>query len=90
MRFDVVLDCSRGAQNLVGCHAPALASELVTAVRASNAFQNPATHQRLQNRFKMPRRQAVMRSERFCGNRLAMVLQCHINHRGDCEGCFSR
>ena len=90
MRLDVVLDCSGSAQNLVGCHPPALASELVAAMWATNAFQNPATHQRLQNRFKMPRRQAVMRGERFCRNRLAMVLQCDINHRGDCEGCFSR
>jgi hypothetical protein len=90
MRLDFVFDCSRRAQNLVSRHPPPLAGKLVAAMRAANAFQNPTTHQRLQDRFKMSRGQDVMRGQRFCGNRLAMFLQCDINHRGDCEGCFSR
>ena len=83
------IDRSGGAQNIVGGHAPAVAREFVAAARAADAAKNAAADQRLQNRFKMPRRQAMARGKSFCGDRLPMLLHRDIDDRGNSENSFA-
>jgi hypothetical protein len=84
------IDRTGGAQNIVGGHAPAVAGEFVAAARTADAAQNAATDQSLQNRFEMPRRQAMARGECFCGDWLSTLLHRDINDRGNSENSFAR
>ena len=85
----VIFDGPRGAQNVIGGNAFAVAGKLVTAARSANAAQDSAADECLQNGFQVPRRQAVTCGKGLCGNRLPMLLHRDIDNRGDSENSFA-
>ncbi len=56
-----LVDRPGGTQDIVSRNAALLAGELVTSAWSPDAFENSVTHERLQDRLQMARRQPVAR-----------------------------
>jgi len=90
MRFVVVLDRPRRTQDIVGGDTTPVAGELVATVRTADAFEDAAANQRLQHGFKMPRRQAMPRGQRFCGDWMPGSLHRHVDDCSYGKDSFAR
>ena len=85
-----LVDRPGGTQDIVGRDAALLAGEFVTPARSPDAFENSVTHERLQDRLQMARRQPVARRQGFGCDRTAPRVERDVDDGGNGQNTFAR
>ena len=85
-----LVDRPGGTQDIVGRDAALLAGEFITPARSPDAFENSVTHERLQDRLQMARRQPVARRQGFGCDRTAPRVERDVDDGGNGQNTFAR